>query len=66
MASPVITRMNDAGKWEVRINDEREQLLGTFEDTTSRDLFVEAVESLVLSGDGSVAAMTEIRQQMAA
>ncbi len=52
MASPVIKRMNDSGKWEVRINDEQRQLLGTFEDTTSLDLFVEAVESLVLSGGG--------------
>jgi hypothetical protein len=65
MTSPVTMTMNDAGKWEVRINDERQQLLGTFEDTTSRDLFVEAVFSLVMS-DGSTATIPNLTKLMAA
>lgn len=65
MASPVKAMQNGAGKWEVRINDERAQLLGTFEDTTSRDLFVEAVKALVLNGESIPAAQTT-RQQLAA
>lgn len=51
MTSPVIATLTNAGKWEVRINDERQKLLGTFEDTASRDLFIEAVTEIVMMND---------------
>ncbi len=57
MTSPVITTLNDAGKWEVRANNAHETLLGTFDDTFCRDLFVEAVLGIVLKGDNPLRAL---------
>jgi hypothetical protein len=47
MTSPVLVVRVAESQWEVRVNDSNQTLLGTFYDTGSRDLFVEAVTGLV-------------------
>lgn len=48
----VLIEKTSAKRWEVRSNDHQRTLLGTFYDETSRDLFVEAVNSLCLNYEG--------------
>ena len=51
----VLIEATSAKRWDVRANDHRKTLLGTFYDETSRDLFVEAVNSLCLTYEDQAA-----------